>query len=339
MRGARVRYEPDQFGLGVVGHGTIRFQDADTLFAPREIAGLAYLTALRNSIRRYLRCEVGDVGGRVQIQLSEVPARYFNEDESLAEWTSILYQDGEMLIEVGAPLSERPAEAFVRRLLGPLLTRHQAGIASLDVSAGDDTFYLRLDVAFPYAGKTVDDAYAIGQDIEQLLAATQNGELNFWTARDLIRAGRWDLLLGQPESDWLDAKSTPYDRRKPNWRWEIAKDVAAFANSPTGGLIVLGMTARDQGDGEVITGVKEFDLRTAPRHVFRNVVAQNIYPRLEGFEVDRVEGATKGRGLVTLVIPPQRERRRPFIVTGVVHGRAVLGAHLLILFGARMRTR
>jgi hypothetical protein len=90
------------------------------------------------------------------------------------------------------------------------------------------------------------------------------------------------------------------------------------------------MTARDQGDGEVITGVNEFDLRAAPRHVFRNIVAQKIYPRVEGFEVDRVEGSMKGRGLVTLVIPPQPQTRRPFIVTGVVRGRAVLGAHLLI---------
>jgi len=94
------------------------------------------------------------------------------------------------------------------------------------------------------------------------------------------------------------------------------------------------MTARGQGDGEVITGVNEFELRAAPRHVFRNIVAQKIYPRVEGFEVDLGEGATKGRGLVlvlvTLVIPPQPQIRRPFIVTGVVRGRAVLGAHLLI---------
>jgi hypothetical protein len=114
-----------------------------------------------------------------------------------------------------------------------------------------------------------------------------------------------------------------------NWRYELAKDVAAFANSPDGGLIVLGMVTKDVGDGDVISGRKEFDLKRAQTPAYRKYVAQLVYPQVEGFEVTRIDGTRDGYGLAVLTIPPQAQSRRPFLVRGVLRAGKVMGSHLL----------
>lgn len=140
-------------------------------------------------------------------------------------------------------------------------------------------------------------------------------------------------MRGQPEGQWLDAKGGPYaltgPNRDPLAAWELAKDVAAFANSPTGGLILLGATIRDRGDGETIAGFREFELNRLRRQAYRNHVAQKVFPRVVGFEVIWVERANSGRGLGLLVIPSQDDADKPFLVRGVVRDRRQLGAHMM----------
>ena len=45
---------------------------------------------------------------------------------------------------------------------------------------------------------------------------------------------------------------------------------------------MLGMTTADEGDGEVITGFKEFDLKHVTASTYGNFVAQHVHPRLGG---------------------------------------------------------
>ncbi|MEV5801733.1 AlbA family DNA-binding domain-containing protein [Streptomyces collinus] len=58
--------------------------------------------------------------------------------------------------------------------------------------------------------------------------------------RVALRAQKPDLLLEQPEGQWLDAKTVPYALRDPREVEELAKDVCAFANGG-GGVLVLGL--------------------------------------------------------------------------------------------------
>jgi hypothetical protein len=190
-----------------------------------------------------------------------------------------------------------------------------------------------FDRSYP-RGATVADAWKFGDEARALLQAVEDGELPKETALDLLRAGRWDLFYGQPESDWLEAKGAPYDhlieKLGKNWRFELAKDVAAFANSPEGGLIVIGMDTKNEGDGDIIKGPIEFDLSRVEGSVYRKHIAHHVYPRVVGFEVKRIEGPEKGRGLAVLVIPPQPESSRPFLVNGAISDRKAIANHILL---------
>jgi len=67
-----------------------------------------------------------------------------------------------------------------------------------------------------------------------------NGELDAWPNHRLSRARRGEPLVGTEESDQLDFKLAPYVPDAPHQKWELAKDVAAFANR-RGGVIVIGV--------------------------------------------------------------------------------------------------
>ncbi|MET8138285.1 ATP-binding protein, partial [Streptomyces sp. NPDC005251] len=63
----------------------------------------------------------------------------------------------------------------------------------------------------------------------------------------LLASGQVDGILGTPESEWVDFKAAglngPYDLSTDKGKFELAKDVAAFANTG-GGLIVCGFKAK-----------------------------------------------------------------------------------------------
>jgi hypothetical protein len=224
----------------------------------------------------------------------------------------------------------------VERLLQPYLASNQASgmvtVAALE-SHELPGFELAVELEWKWPdGATLADAWRIGNDAEALLAAVEDEEISHAVAVHLIRAGRWGLFKGRPESDWLEAKQVPYGQAKDDgetWKYELAKDVAAFANSPAGGLIIIGMSTKDQGDGDVITGYIQFDLKQVTANTYGNFIAQHVHPRVAGFEVVRVAGSEPTRGIAALVIPPQDPADLPFLVRGTINDGAVLGHHVL----------
>lgn len=64
----------------------------------------------------------------------------------------------------------------------------------------------------------------------------------------VLASGRWDGLIGAAESQQVDFKKSPYQLAQERQKWELAKDVTAFANA-TGGAIVVGAeTARHMNE-------------------------------------------------------------------------------------------
>lgn len=335
--GARVRADEFGFSLEVAGHGQLIVENA--VFGTLEVAGPAYLYSLRQALIRLGKTSRPDLGDRrVKVYLSTSPEAYFDHKDASFDRVSLALDHGRILVDVIARPRVARKPATVRQLLAPFLARHKASCEEVKVRrkqppfrrAPDPDPFLRVSIDWPTKGRTVEEAWRFGKEVETLLAATQGGEITSSTLLDVLRTGRWDLLRGQPESDWLEAKGDPYDHLGDNWHLELAKDVAAFANSPGGGVIVIGITTDDRGDGDTIGGVKEFDLRRVRRQAYRNRVAQRVYPRVTGFEVERFEGSKKGRGIAALVIPPQPETSQPYLVQGVVTRGGVLGAHVLL---------
>jgi len=328
--------------LRVAGHGKIVYlgpvlpgkdaypeDEQDFFGATLEGAGVAQLSSLRSALLRW-RKRHGEPDRLVTVELSESPEDGFSPYfDGAAGLSSVFLLAGEQLfIQTWAPVEMPAARAATHRLISPLLERHRAS----PVEAGIEE-YGKLVVDWPTRGRTVADAWSFHGELRTLLSAASSGELSPSTALDLLRAGRGDLLSGQPESAWLEVKAVPYDLDDRNVRFELGKDVAAMANSREGGLIVLGMSnekKRRKGEVDTVGAYNEFDLKRAKRQRYRHLVANLVYPMLTGFDVELIEGSEKDRGVAVLVIPPQEETKRPFLVQGVIDDGNVLGRHVLL---------
>lgn len=234
---------------------------------------------------------------------------------------ALFLEEDRLRVRIEIWRAEKPSRADVRRQLAPLLKRHRA---TCEVSirkeeefgpGKDPGFYLTVDIdRWPPEGATVASAWKLGDEARALLLAKKGDELTRPVALNLLRAGRWELFRGQPESEWLDVKGAPYTGHKEIWKHELARDVAAFANSPHGGVIVIGMTTKQENDIEEIEKVRELELSRVVPSTYRRVIERWVYPEVSGLEIERIEGKTPGRGIVLLVVPPQPEGSRPFLV-------------------------
>jgi Putative DNA-binding domain len=132
----------------------------------------------------------------------------------------------------------------------------------------------------------------------------------------VLRAGEFDRLVGTPESDWLDFKAKPYRLDTAKDRWELAKDVAAFANHE-GGRIVIGVqTARQPHEVvDIAVKVRAVPLTLIDPKRYQDVLIERIYPPIRGLEMTwhRSEPSAH-KGLFEITVPPQPASHRPFIV-------------------------
>ncbi|MCA1705159.1 MAG: ATP-binding protein, partial [Actinobacteria bacterium] len=74
-----------------------------------------------------------------------------------------------------------------------------------------------------------------------------------------LDAGDDDAVLGEPETQHLDFKEQPYVLNSAKARWELAKDVAALANSGGGSLVIgVATTVPADREEEVASEIKPF---------------------------------------------------------------------------------
>lgn len=370
MASGDARFDPSfEYELEIVGRGPLYVRN-NLVYAPLETIESVRLNSLRRALLRlqeFRRARAApfaesfssdEIHGRhlpdlaeafdgdfprdeIHVLLSEDPAKDFDEQTASLEPVRFVLRGDELLIAMTLWGSATPKPDVYRRALAPLLDGRGASLAGIETDADGNHSRLRFFIGWPISRRVVRDALALGNDVLELLYAAHGGELTPSTTLNLLRAGRWDLLVGQPESQWLDVKREPYDRTKPHWKYELAKDVAAFANSDSGGLIVLGLTATDRGDGEIVTGRHFFPLQQISRQAYRNMAARLIYPRVVGLEIERIqiEEAGPDAGIAVVIVPPQPASARPFLVHGLVRQRNVLGSHIMLPFRQEDETR
>jgi hypothetical protein len=149
------------------------------------------------------------------------------------------------------------------------------------------------------------------------------------SAVDALERGRPAMLVGQPESQWMEAKSSPYRLETEGQKLELAKDVAAFGNAPQGGLIVLGLETKKVKGRDTIKRVRLFDLGLVDVHRYQQILNRYIFPPLEGIEL-KVVPVHGNRGYAFIRIPTQPAELKPVFVTGhLVNDR--ISSHYLTL--------
>lgn len=106
---------------------------------------------------------------------------------------------------------------------------------------------------------------------------------------------------GAEESNELEFKSSgSLDRRNPQCKEEISKDVSAFANS-AGGVIVYGI---EEGKNRKAKGLSFIDGETYTQEWLDQIVNAKIQRRINGFRIDpiRIDGDIK-KTIYAITIP------------------------------------
>lgn len=134
----------------------------------------------------------------------------------------------------------------------------------------------------------------------------------------IIKEKDFSKLIGLKENMWLEAKGRePYQLDLPGGRYELAKDISAFANAE-GGHIVIGLShKRLEGEmTEEISGLEliseaEFNVRK-----YSGLIKDYVYPQIDDITIVWQESNNeKGKGIGHVFIPPQKETKKYFLVT------------------------
>jgi len=130
----------------------------------------------------------------------------------------------------------------------------------------------------------------------------------------------FQAMIGTPEGHDVDFKLAPYILDTNKGKWELAKDVAGFANA-SGGCLVIGV--REEQQAHQVAAVAA-EIRNVPKTLvnvsrYRAVLEQWIVPAVEGVAFTWYpETEAAAEGILLIRVPPQPERVRPFLVTQVV---------------------
>jgi hypothetical protein len=205
----------------------------------------------------------------VRVTLASTGRQYFDEDLTPHE---------PLGVEVMVAFVDEPEPRALRRILEPFLRRRTGRLDRVEVNAQADIYVAWVTVAPPRKVSTLREGYEFAEEVATLVSSVDGGEITHASALALIRSGRADLLFGQPEGEWLDAKRLPYALAQDEQKYELAKDAAAFANGG-GGLVVLGLaTVAAQGAFKLV--VPEARQRTAGRRSRRTSSSVSDCPGL-----------------------------------------------------------
>jgi hypothetical protein len=316
LKKARYRVKDDE--IVVIGHGPIPDLERG-LVGSRSVVADVSMTSLRDAMVRRENY-VGYM--EPTFYMTDAPPEHI-DDDMLGEQTNLCLKEGELVADTwSAAGEERPEKSVVESILAPALEQRRMQLGRLEISEEKWGWAIGLELHFPLRGRAVGTTIDHAQGVAEFLEAALSGQMDRSGVAALVQSGNAALLAGVFENEWLDAKSSPYRIDTPRGRFELAKDVAAFANS-TGGLILVGAKTKHTPDGDQIRTINECRLRDAPILTYRNIIERQIYPPVEDVAVSAVEGATPEMGLVLIEVPEQDQSNFPFLVSGMAAGDRV----------------
>jgi hypothetical protein len=155
------------------------------------------------------------------------------------------------------------------------------------------------------------------------------------SVREAFLAERPDVLLDMAECDWLDAKSEPYKlspqgsdtggSRDANERAknehakieraknELAKDVAAFANTKTGGLLLIGFHTSKKNGVDTIDQVRPVPRNLVDLDQYSKLISSRVIPAPHDVKVVWI-GRGNDNGILMIDVPAQSPGRLPHVV-------------------------
>jgi hypothetical protein len=329
----RFRYLVRQDQLKV-GNYSLTTEDNSIWRAPLEVVAHASLASFRNAIRALAKNYDYSISD-LSLMVSSAPESEFDEDYSIYEPVKITaLDDGKIVLDIMVELHGiHVDESDLRPLLAPLLTRSHATFVGAEIEGAGTQAYCEISVAFERRGAVVQEAIEIGLDVVALIERLRKGAYTADSALELLIAGRADLMVGLPESSWLEVKSQGYDLQTDHGRIELAQDIARFANGDTGSLLVIGMRTRKTEAGEVITktspALQPFDIGR-----YHRSIDSKLFPPIQGLIIRNASAPIPGGrsgNILAIYIPTQPEEMKPFLVHGAIVRGKVEGAFISIV--------
>lgn len=133
-------------------------------------------------------------------------------------------------------------------------------------------------------------------------------------ALEALKSGEVWRFVGLHENEWLEVKSQLPDLSKSAGKFTLAKDVAQFANSRLGGILVYGMFTKNKGDGDAIRKIVPFSLDQRLKNSIETTLRNQVHPAIANLHMDAV--SIDGGYLLYVYVPAQSDSAKPFIVEG-----------------------
>ncbi|MFD5735175.1 hypothetical protein ACFWIY_20445 [Streptomyces sioyaensis] len=263
-------------------------------------------------------------------------------DEFDDEWSppgpvQISLQDGILVVQIHVitkveEFNKETLPEVYSSILAPYLARRRATLREIEMTADYHVapYVWRIDIECNPRNRLVSELYEVGSDAIALLDAAESGELTRETTLELLRAGRADVLIGQPEGPWLDVKSAHYGLDTTHGKIALAQAVARFANAEHGGIVVAGMRGRRIPSGELIHSLCPVPLDGRTLRRYQSALENHLYPPPDLLDIEEFPDG-QGQGIVFLHIPPQPEELKPFLVHGAVVDDRIEGAFISIV--------
>ncbi|MFD7377265.1 hypothetical protein [Streptomyces mirabilis] len=246
----------------------------------------------------------------------------FNQDGS---WVTLDWLHGQPPVaNFSIPFAQAVDESEFRRRSERILLRH--GLQILEVEEQEEYRYHAWSVAAAcFQDQPLREVYECANLLTLAAhSAVWPDQPSVEEVLRIIHLGHVELLGGWlVENEWFDAKER-VDLGDAQGRLEFAKDLAQFANGPTGGILLIGAKT-DVGEGGIETFSKISPLdknpqvtQPIPRLVqqLRAIAVSHIHPAIEGLRIELVSGR-RGQ-LIYAHIPNQPTQMKPFIVTGEI---------------------
>jgi hypothetical protein len=133
--------------------------------------------------------------------------------------------------------------------------------------------------------------------------------------RTALQANELTELTGLAECAWLDVKEGVYQLEAPGGAEELVKDVAAFANAPSGGLLLVGFSTVREHDQEIIAALRPVPRDLVDTDRYRKLIRERVMPPPRGLNVAWID-CGDGTGVLVIDVPAQPPARLPHVVPG-----------------------
>ena len=161
--------------------------------------------------------------------------------------------------------------------------------------------------------------------------------MSFESIKTILETRQFAALIGLDEDTWLEAKrKNPYDFATPAGRYELAKDITAFANAE-GGILLVGLTTAPAAEAKTerigahdLCSQAEFDVAQ-----YLGIIKEHVYPAIRDLKVYWLPvNAEATQGLGVIEVQPQSASHKFFLIAKVVDSGAELKQ---IVFGIAKR--